>query len=199
MGGYHMENVIICIGRQYGSGGRYIGKLLAEELNIPCYDKELLYETSKESNINQNIVIENDERPNNFMYSLLAGSSSYGLPINQQVFLAQFDTIRKIANQGPCVIVGRCADYVLEDLNNTVSIFIHAPLENRIERAQQFYGLDEEKAKSQIKKIDKKRKDYYNFYTGKKWSDVNSYDLSISSKIGVEKVVEIIKNYVKVL
>lgn len=194
-----MENVIICIGRQYGSGGRYVGKLLAEELNIPCYDKELLLEASKESSINENVISENDEKPNNFMYSLFTGSSTYGLPINQQVFLAQFDAIRKLVNKGPCIVVGRCADYVLEDLSNVVSIFIHAPLEKRIERAEQFYGMDNKKAKAQIKKIDRKRSDYYNFYTNKKWGKADSYDLTINSEIGVEKVVEIIKNYIKVL
>lgn len=194
-----MENAIICIGRQYGSGGRYIGKMLAKELNIPCYDKELLLEASRDSKINEIVVSENDEKPNNFMYSLFAGSASYGLPINQQVFLAQFDAIRKLASQGSCVVIGRCADYILEDLDNVVSIFIHAPLEERIKRAVAYYGITDVNAKGQLKKMDRKRKDYYNFYTNKKWGQADSYDLTINSEIGIEKAVQIIKEYIKVL
>ena len=116
-----MKDLIICIGRQYGSGGRFIGKLLAEKLNIPCYDKEILTESIKKSDINVDVIENNDEVPNSMMYSVF---QSNGLSINEQVFLAQFDAIRDIANKGACVIVGRCADYILEDRDNVVSIFM---------------------------------------------------------------------------
>ena len=153
-----MKDVIICIGRQYGSGGRFIGKLLAEKLGIPCYDKELLTESSKVSDMNLKVIESNDEVPNSMMYSVFQAN---GLPVNQQVFLAQFDAIREIANKGACVIIGRCADYVLEDRDNVVSIFITAPIEERIKRATEFYKFDSNKALKAIKKVDKKRREYY--------------------------------------
>ena len=159
-----MKDVIICIGRQYGSGGRFIGKLLAERLGIPCYDKEIIAESSKKSDMNLQVIENNDEVPNSMMYSVFQAN---GLPLNQQVFLAQFDAIREIANKGACVIVGRCADYVLEDRDNVVSIFITAPIEERIKRATEFYKFDSSKALKAIKKVDKKRRDYYNFYTNR--------------------------------
>lgn len=194
-----MKDLIICIGRQYGSGGRFIGKLLAEKLNIPCYDKELLIESSKKSNLNEDVIIKNDEVPNNMMYSLFPSRSSYGLPVNQQVFLAQFDVIKNIASRGSCVIIGRCADYVLEDLDNVVSIFITASMEERVKRAVEYYHLDEKKAIKAIKKIDKKRKDYYNFFTNRSWGEASNYDLTINSKIGVDKCVELLVKYVEEL
>ncbi len=190
-----MKDVIICIGRQYGSGGRFIGKLLAEKLNIPCYDKEILIEASKKGQMNQTVIETNDEVPNSMMYGVFQG----GLPINQQVFLAQFDAIREIANNGSCVIVGRCADYVLDDRDNVVSIFITAPIEERIKRATEFYKLDSGKAYKAIKKVDKKRKDYYNFYTNRKWGEASNYDLTLNSRIGVEKCVEVIVKYIESL
>ncbi len=190
-----MKDVIICIGREYGSGGRFIGKLLAERLNIPCYDKELIIQASKKGDMNQTIIESNDEIPNSMMYSVFQG----GLPINQQVFLAQFDAIREIANNGSCVIVGRCADYVLEDRDNVVSIFITAPIEERIKRATEFYKFESTKALKAIKKVDKKRKDYYNFYTNRKWGEASNYDLTLNSRIGVEKCVEVIVKYIESL
>ena len=190
-----MKDVIICIGRQYGSGGRFIGKLLAEKLNIPCYDKEIIHEASKKTNMNSVVVESNDEVPNSIMYSVFQG----GQPINQQVFLAQFDAIRELANNGSCVIVGRCADYILEDRDNVVSIFITAPIEERIRRATEFYKFDSAKALKAIKKVDKKRKDYYNFYTNRKWGEASNYDLTLNSRIGVEKCVEVIVKYIESL
>ena len=190
-----MKDVISCIGRQYGSGGRFIGKLLAEKLNIPCYDKEIIIESTKKSELNPTVVETNDEVPNSFMYSAFQN----GLPINQQVFLAQFDAIKDLADKGSCVIVGRCADYILEDRDNVVSIFITAPIEERIKRAVQFYNFDSNKALKAIKKVDKKRRDYYNFYTNRKWGDASNYDLTLNSKIGIDKCVDVIVKYVESL
>ena len=191
-----MKDLVICIGRQYGSGGRFIGKLLAERLGIPCYDKEIIAESSKKSDMNLQVIENNDEVPNSMMYSVFQAN---GLPLNQQVFLAQFDAIREIANKGACVIVGRCADYVLEDRDNVVSIFITAPIEERIKRATEFYKFDSSKALKAIKKVDKKRRDYYNFYTNRKWGEASNYDLTLNSRIGVEKCVEVIVKYVESL
>ncbi len=190
-----MKDVIICIGRQYGSGGRFIGKLLADRLNIPCYDKELIAETSRKGEMSKEIIETNDEVPNNVMYSVFQN----GNPINQQVFLAQFEAIRDLSNKGACVIVGRCADYILEDRQNVVSIFITAPIEERIKRATEFYNLDSNKALKAIKKVDKKRRDYYNFYTNRKWGEASNYDLTLNSKIGVERCVEVIVKYIESL
>lgn len=191
-----MKDYVICIGRQYGSGGRFIGQLLAQKLNIPCYDKEIIYESSKKSEMNQAVIETNDEVPNNFMYSVFQAN---GLPLNQQVFLAQFDAIRELASKGACVIVGRCADYVLEDRDNVVSIFITAPIEERVKRATEFYKFDSNKALKAIKKVDKKRRDYYNFYTNRKWGEASNYDLTLNSRIGVEKCVEVIVKYIESL
>ena len=117
--------------------------------------------------------------------------------MGQRVFLAQFDAIRKIAEKESCVIVGRCADYILKEEENVVSIFIHAPIEDRVLRAVKFYDINENKAKDTILKMDKKRKSYYNFYSDKQWGKSDSYDLSISSSIGIDETVDVIAAYIK--
>jgi cytidylate kinase len=194
------NDIIITIGRQYGSGGREIGKRLANELNIPFYDKELLSIAAKESGIAQELFESNDEKPNNsFLYSLVMGN--YGttdLPLNHKIFLAQFDAIRKVAEQGPCVIVGRCADYALEQNFNCVNVFIHADMKTKKDRVIEFYGVIADKAEEKINKTDKQRAKYYDFYTGKKWGSVDNYDLTLNSAdIGIDNCVKIIKQYVE--
>ena len=163
-----MKNVIITIGREYGSGGHYIGKMLAEQLNIPCYDKELLVEVAKGGEYSQEMVEKNDEKPNGFMYSLFGGTSSYGLPLNQRVFLAQFEKVRELAEKGPCVFVGRCADYVLSDRENVLNVFIYTDMETKRQRVIEYYGVPEKKALETIKKTNKKRAKDHNYYTNKK-------------------------------
>ena len=132
-------------------------------------------------------------------YSLGYASSGYAdMPLNHKVFLAQFDTIKKIAEEGPCVIVGRCADYALEDFDNVISIFIHADLDKRISRIARLHNMTPAKAKDMIVKNDKKRAGYYNYYTNKEWGAAKSYDLCLdSSKLGVEGTVKAILEYVK--
>lgn len=193
---------VITIGRQYGSAGRQIGRALAEELGIKCYDKELLDRAAKDSGMCQELFENHDEKPtNSFLYSLVMDTYSFGysssafsdMPINQKVFLAQFETIKKIASEGPCIMIGRCADYALADFDNCLSIFIHASLETRIRRIAKLYDLTDAKAKDKIQKADKKRSSYYNYYTSKKWGDVDSYDLSIDSgKMGIDGTIELI-------
>ena len=194
---------IITIGRQFGSGGHEIGQKLAEHFQIKYYDKELLSRAAKESGYCEEMLKSNDERPtNSFLYNLVMDTYSFGcssaafadMPINHKVFLAQFDTIKKIAQEESCVMVGRCADYALAEYPGAISIFIHADLDKRIHRLSKIYNLSASAAKDQIVKSDKKRASYYNYYTSKKWGDASSYNLCLDSGIlGVEGCVEMIK------
>ncbi len=200
-------NTIITIGRQFGSGGREIGLKVAEALGIPCYDKELLTRAAKESGFCEEMLINHDERPtNSFLYNLVMDTYSFGynsnsysdMPISHKVFLAQFDTIKKIGSEGPCVIVGRCADYALADYDNVVNLFIFGDEECRIKRIMERFDLNEAKAKDMINKKDKQRQSYYNYYSSKKWGRSDSYDLCInSSKLGIEGSVKLIKQFVE--
>lgn len=199
-------NSIITIGREFGSGGREIGEKLAESYGIKYYDKELLAVAAKESGLCEEIFNAHDERPtNSFLYSLVMNTYSLGyvsnpymdMPLDQRIFLAQFDAIKKIANEGPCVIVGRCADYALGDYPNCISIFIQAPLEDRVKRISAKDNISESAAKDLILKTDKKRASYYNFYSNKKWGVSSSYDLSVNSSVlGIEKTVEFIRTFI---
>lgn len=201
-------NTIITIGRQFGSAGREIGYKLAKDLGIKLYDKEMLDRAAKESGICQELFESHDEKPtNSFLYSLVMDTYSLGyssgsysdMPINHKVFLAQFDAIKKIADEGPCILVGRCADYALEEYDNVISVFIHANLDTRIRRIARIYDLTDAKAKDMIQKTDKKRASYYNYYTNKRWSDADSYDACLDSSIlGIEGTAEIIKKLVEV-
>lgn len=199
-------NTIITIGRQYGSAGREIGYKLADNLGIKLYDKEMLARAAKESGICEEIFETHDEKPtNSFLYSLVMDTYSMGytgntytdMPINHKVFLAQFDAIKKIANEGPCILVGRCADYALESYDNVLSVFIHADLDARIRRIARIYDLPDNKAKDTIIKTDKKRASYYNYYTNKRWSDAESYELCLNSAaLGIEGTAKIIEQYI---
>ncbi|SHJ89942.1 cytidylate kinase-like family protein [Hespellia stercorisuis] len=200
-------NSIITIGREFGSGGKEVGAKLAEKFGIKLYDKELLTVAAKESGICEEIFETHDEKPtNSFLYSLVmdtysmgySGSTYSDMPINHKVFLAQFDAIKKIANEGPCVMVGRCADYALENYDNVVSVFIHADLDARIKRIARTFDLTDAKAKDMISKTDKKRSSYYNYFTNKRWADVQSYEASFStSALGIDGVVQAIADYVQ--
>lgn len=189
-------NTIITIGRQYGSAGRQIGRVLAEELGIKCYDKELLERAAKESGLCEELFENHDEKPtNSFLYSLVMDTYSFGysssgfsdMPMNHKIFLAQFDAIKKLAGEGPCVMVGRCADYALADWNDCFSIFVHADLDWRINRIASKHGKTPKEAKDMITKTDKSRASYYNYYTNKKWGSADSYNLCLdSSKLGID-------------
>lgn len=189
---------VITIGRQYGSGGRFIGQKLAEKLGISFYDNELLAKASQESGLSPAVFENYDERKDGFFSGVVPTSYGIDMSMGQKVFLAQFDTIKKIAKSESCVIVGRCADYVLKNEPNVVNVFIHAPMEHRIERAVKYYGIERNKAKEILTKMDKKRANYYNFYSDKKWGKSDTYDLTLSSSIGIDEAVEIIKNFVEV-
>ena len=199
---------IITIGREYGSGGRQIGQEVAKYFGIKCYDKELLEHAANDSGICKELFEHHDEKPtNSFLYSLVMDTYSFGysssgfsdMPMNHKIFLAQFDAIKKLAGEGPCVMVGRCADYALAENPNLVSVFVHAPLESRIRRIAAKYDLTDSKAKDSILKTDKKRASYYNYYSNKKWGDAASYQLCIdSSACGIEGSVEAILNFVAI-
>ena len=197
---------IITIGREYGSGGRQIGQEVAKYFGIKCYDKELLEHAANESGICKELFENHDERPtNSFLYSLVMDTYSFGysssgftdMPMNHKVFLAQFDAIKKLASEGPCVMVGRCADYALESYPNVVSIFIRADMEDRIRRVATRLDLTDAKAKDLINKTDKKRASYYNYYTNKKWGEAASYELCLnSSELGVQGTAKAIEQYI---
>lgn len=201
-------NTIITIGRECGSGGREIGEKVAQYFNIDFYDKNLLNRASKDSGFCPEVFEHNDEKPiNSLLYNLVMDTYSFGhsstpfvdMPISHKVFLAQFDTIKRIAGEGPCVIVGRCADYALADLDNVLNIFIHADLDFRIGRiSQRFSNMKDSEVRERIIKKDKERRNYYNYYSSKKWGMANSYDLSIdSSLLGIDGTVSMICNFVK--
>lgn len=199
-------NTTITIGREFGSAGREIGRKVAEYFGIKLYDREMLARAARESGICQEIFESHDERPtNSFLYSLVMDTYSMGysgstyseMPINHKVFLAQFDAIKKIASEEPCILVGRCADYALESNDNVVSIFIHADLDVKIRRIARIYDLTDTKAKDMIIKTDKKRSTYYNYYTNKKWSDSESYELCLNSgKLGIDGTAKVIEQYI---
>jgi cytidylate kinase len=200
------ENTVITIGREFGSGGHDIGMKLAEKLGVKCYDKELLELAAKQSGLCEEIFASQDEKPtNSFLYSLVMDTYSLGysnsyvdMPINHKVFLAQFDAIKKLAESESCVIVGRCADYALEDNPNAVSVFIKADIKARVERIKRLYSLSDAKATDMIQKTDKRRASYYNYYSSKKWGEAKSYDLCVDSgELGEEGVIELICKYIE--
>ena len=201
------NNTIITIGRQFGSAGREIGELISKELGIKLYDKEMLKIAAKESGLCEEFFEKHDEKPtNSFLYSLVMDTYAMNyssnefsdMPINHKVFLAQYNAIKKIADEGSCILIGRCADYALDEYENCCRVFIYADMDKKIARIARKYNINNSKAKEMILKTDKKRASYYNYYTNKKWGDTLSYDLTIdSSKLGAEGAAKAIINYVK--
>lgn len=197
-----MEKYVISIGRQFGSGGRKIGQILAEKLEIPCYDKHLIEEAAECSGMEKEQIEKADEMTvNRFFYSIPSQANrftGYGKPVTDTLFVIQSELIQQYAEQGSCIIIGRCADKVLENSRNLLSVFIYAPLEARIEELRKRYDTDHEEALYLIKQADKIRKNYYNYYAGKKWGEKSSYDLMIdSSRFSADEVAEIIKTVVE--
>lgn len=199
-------NSVITIGRQFGSGGHEVGELLAKRLGIPYYDKQLLAEASKDSGICEEIFEDHDEKPTrSLLFSLMTGmqirgdtSSMYmDMPLNHKIFLAQFDAIRRIASEGPCVIVGRCADYVLRDKKDAINVFIKADMDSRKERIMRLHGIAEDKVEDYIRRADKQRASYYNYYATSTWGDVNNFDLCVDTgALGIEGAVELIERFI---
>lgn len=197
------RNYVIAVSRQYGSGGHEIGRKLADKLGVKFYDKELLAKIAKDSGMSKNLIEYYDEMPSkSLLFSLAMDAypmSFTEVPINQKVFQAQVDTIRKISEEGPCVIIGRCADSILSDNPDLVSVFIHADMDAKIARVKDRDGLSEDKARERIIKTDKKRASFYNYYSlEKRWGDIGSHDLTLDSgKLGIDKSVELLYDYLK--
>ncbi len=198
------KKVIVTIGRQFGSGGHLVGERLAKRLGIEFYDKELLSRAAKESGICEKVLQNYDEKPtNSLLYSIVMDvypTMAYSGPtLDQQIYQAQFDTLKKIAATESCVIIGRGADYILEGTPGLTSVFIHASRESRIKRISERENLTEAKARDMMNKRDKKRASFYNYQTDKKWGEAASYDLSIDTGIlGIDGAVEVICNYLEI-
>ncbi len=204
-----MEQFVITIGREFGSGGLDVGRMLSDKLKVKCYDKELLSMAAKESGLCQEIFENHDEKPtSSFLYSLVMDTYSVSgyasapfldMPLNHKVFLAQFETIKNLAKKESCIIVGRCADYALAEHPNCINVFIHADMEFRIDHIMKTFDLSKEKATDMIHKTDKKRASYYNYYSSKRWGDSRSYHLTLdSSQLGLQGCGEIILNYMDI-
>ena len=204
-----MEKIVITIARQYGSGGRTVGEMLANDLGIHFYDKELMKLASEESGINETLFVKADEqvknnsilfKPNKTPYSgELISPESKDFVSDDNLFNFQAKTIKKLAETEPCVIMGRCADYVLREYDNVLSVFVHAPKDFCMEQAAKKHSMSTKELEKYIVKVDKHRSDYYKYYTGREWTDARNYDLCLdSSKLGFERCVEEIKAYMKV-
>lgn len=203
-----MEKKIITISRQFGSGGRAIGRELAKLMDVPFYDNEIISRAAKETGFAES-VFENAEKKatNSFLYSIAMGLNSFGsqdvgmgaLSIDDRIFIAQSKIIRQVAEEGPCVIVGRCSDYVLRERKDVVNVFICAGLDFRIERAVEEYGISRSNAAETIMKNDRRRANYYNYHAEEKWGNVNNYHLSLRSDFGgIEHAAKCIYNFLSV-
>lgn len=200
-----MKNFVITIARQYGSGGREIGRKLADGLGYKYYDRDLITIAAKKSGYNSDALKEVDEKASNsFLYTLSYGPSFYSgglsqinLPLNDKLYAVQSDIIRDIHKKDEgAVIVGRCADYVLSGKENTINVFIISDFDNRVQRIMERNELSASQAKDKIIKTDKRRANYYSYYTGKKWGKVDNYDLTLNiDKIGADGAVETIKSF----
>ena len=203
-----MKNpLIITIGREYGSGGRQIGKALAEKLGISFYDKEIITLAAKKSGLSDEFIASNEQRTRSGLMHNLAASATYHngffsghyLPLSENIFIAQAQVIRDIAAKESAVIVGRCADYILADRENTINVFIHAPIEARVKRIMALHGIDEAAALKEINTSDKERGNHYFRYTDMKWGKAQNYDVCINSALmGIEKTVEMLADLAKI-
>lgn len=190
------KHIVITIAREYGSGGRYIGELVAKRLGIKFYDKEFITTVAKETGLTEEYVKNNEQRRN--VLDTLNNGYYFGLTNSDEMFIKESELIKRIANKESCVIVGRCADFILSDMPNVIKIFVYSDMENKINRATKYYGLKEENAEKEINRINKLRANHYKYYTGgKQWNNYLNYDICINSdKLGVEKSAELIENII---
>lgn len=185
---YQGPKIVVTISREYGSGGRYVGKLLADRMHLPFYDKELISLAAKESGLSSAYIVKNDE---------IMASSKYKDNNDDRLFVAEVRVIKDLAKHS-CVIVGRCSDYILKDTKNTLKIFLYSDMDSKIKRAVKYYGISKEKAEKQIESINKKREKHYKYYTDRVWKNPNNYDLMLNvDLLGVEKCAELIENIIK--
>lgn len=190
---------VITISRQFGSGGHEVGERLARELGVPFYDKALIAMAAKQSGLSEEVFANADEKASSsLLYSMVMGSYSFGarvpgineMPINDKLFIIQSDIIKKAAAEGPCVVIGRCADYILREHDNCLNVFIHASKEERVRRSIAKKDCEERKASDFVTKKDKQRANYYNFYSNKRWDDLQNYDITIdTSRFTIDQAV----------
>lgn len=202
------SSYVITIARGYGSGGRTIGKMLSEELGIPYYDRDLLRFASDDSGINQELFAKADEKLKKSLLFRIASKAYKGELIppdsdefvsNDNLFNYQAKIIKELAETESCIIIGRCADYILKDYPNVVKLFVHAPLEDCITTLKEMTGKPDRELEKQIASIDKHRAEYYKYYTGRNWVEAQNYDLCLNTRqIGFGKSVEIVKSYLDI-
>ncbi len=190
------KNIVITVSREYGSGGRYIGRLIADKLGIKFFDKDFIVKLSEETGLSEEYIEQNEQKRDSL--ANLNNGYYFGLNNADELFLREAELIKEIANKESCVIIGRCADFILNDRKNVLKIFIYSNIDDKIKRATEIYGLDKEKAEKEIKTIDKLRANHYKYYTEKEWKNHSNYDICINSDtLGVEKSAELICDIVK--
>ena len=185
------RQIVITLSREFGSGGRYVGRLIADKLGIKLYDKDFVIKVAEETGLSQEYIEQNEQKRsalaqlNNGYYSEFNNSD--------ELFAKESELIKEIADKESCVIIGRCADSILGDRANVVKVFVYSDMEDKIKRATKYYGMDKEKAEKEIERIDKQRGNHYKYYTGKEWKDFANYDICVNSDaLGVEKTADMI-------
>ena len=187
------QKIIITISREYGSGGRYIGKLVAEKLGIKLYDNEFVFKMAEDTGLSAKYIEDNEQKRN--ILDNFNNGYYYGLNNSDELFIKESELIKEIANKESCVIIGRCADFILKDRDNVLKIFVSSSMDDKIKRATSFYGLNKSKAEKEISRINKLRANHYKYYTEKEWNNPSNYDICINSDaIGIEEAVELISN-----
>ena len=190
------SNIVITLTREYGSGGRYIGKLVAQKLGIKLYDKEFIIEVAEKTGLSEQYIKENEQKRN--ALDILNNGYYSDLSNSDELFVKESQLIKEVSDREPCIIVGRCADQILKDNKNVLKVFIYSDMKNKIDRAVKYYGMDKKKAEKEIIRIDKLRENHYKYYTYKKWKDFSNYDICINSdKVGVEKAADLIVEMAK--
>ncbi len=190
------DKIIITVSREYGSGGRYVAKILAEKLGIKFYDKEIITKLAKETGLSEEYIEENEQKRT--ALASLETDQVTGLSTRDELFIKESELIKKLAKKDSCVIVGRCADFIMKDNKNAVKVFIYSNMEDKIKRVNKFYGVDKEKAEKEIKNTDKQRANHYKHYTDREWKEYSNYDICINSDtLGVEKSADVIYNMIQ--
>ncbi len=199
-------NYSVTIARQYGSGGHEVGRKVAECLGIRYCDRELITMAAEENGMNPEALSDVDEKASSsLLYTIAMGSSMihsavdvYNMPLNDRLFIMQSHIIEEMAEKEPCVFIGRCADYVLEEKPPVLRIFIYADFDDRVRRISERYGISINDAKSDVIRVDRRRANYYNYYTGRKWGKLENYDLAVSTSVlGIEGAAEVISDVYK--
>ena len=193
-----MAHTVITVGREYGSGGRLIAQKAAEALGIPFFDRSIINMAAEETGLSADFIRRTEQqKTSSFLYNLYMSTQS--LPVNDQVFIAQSEVIRRVAAEGPCIIVGRCADYVLRSQSgvDALNLFIHAPMEARIRRVREEYKVQAPDLRLYILKQDKNRAAYYEHFTDGQWGKAQNYHLAVSSSLGLETIVRLLADLMR--